>query len=183
MELLSPNGSTSIDGDAPARKWTLPADLPAERVVAVCDTREQLPLSLEPLQTVRGTLATGDYSVRGLEHHIAIERKGLGDLLACCGTERERFEREVQRLLAYPVRALVCETTWSEIEAGAYRSQIKPQSVIGSLLGWSAMGLPLLMVRDHATAGKYVGRLLFIAARRRWRELRALAGTMEGAAL
>lgn len=181
MALSTPNGTTSIDGAAPAKKWTLPADIPAESVVAVCDTREQLPLELSPLQCVRGTLATGDYSVRGLEHHIAIERKGLGDLLACCGTERERFEREVQRLLAYPVRALVIESVWAEIECGSYRSKISSKAVIGSLLGWIAMGLPVLMARDHATAGRYVSRLLFIAARRRWRELRALAGTMEGA--
>jgi hypothetical protein len=100
-------------------------------------------------------------------------------LLACIGRERERFDREVLRLLAYPVRALVIESTWQEIEAGGWRGDVTPQAAVGSLLGWCASGLPILMVGDHQRAGRYVSRLLYIAARRRWREAR---GLIEGAA-
>jgi DNA excision repair protein ERCC-4 len=147
-----------------------------EQLVAIIDTREQTPLDLSPLRMETGTLATGDYSLKGLEHVIAIERKSLSDLLGCCGGERERFEREIQRMLAYPVRCLVIESTWETIETGLHscKTKLPPQSVIGSLLGWSAMGLPILMAGSHSRAGKYVGRLLFIAARRRWREARQL---------
>jgi ERCC4-type nuclease len=152
----------------------LPADLRPDQVTAIVDTREQLPLDLAPLQAVAGTLATGDYSVQGLESVVAIERKGLGDLLGCIGVERGRFEREVQRLLAYPVRALVIEATWVDIERGEWRSKITPAAAVGSVLGWIGMGLPVLMAGDHERAGRYVSRLLFTAARRRWREARAL---------
>ena len=157
----------------------LPAELPAENVVAVVDTREQLPLDLAPLRMERGTLPTGDYSIRGLEHVVAVERKSLADLLGCVGQERERFDREVQRLLAYPCRALVVESTWQEIERGDWRSKITPTAALGSLLGWIAAGLPVVMASDHERAGRYVGRILFTAARRRWREARTLiqAGT------
>lgn len=157
----------------------LPAELPAENVVAVIDTREQLPLDLAPLRMERGTLPTGDYSIRGLEHVVAVERKSLADLLGCVGQERERFDREVQRLLAYPCRALVVESTWQEIERGDWRSKIAPAAALGSLLGWIAAGLPVVMASDHERAGRYVGRILFTAARRRWREARTLiqAGT------
>lgn len=157
----------------------LPHDLPPERIVAIIDTREQLPLDLAPLQTITGALTTGDYSVAGLERFIAIERKGLSDLLSCCGTERERFEREVQRLLAYPCRALVVESDWPTIERGEWPNRITPQSVLGSLLGWVELGLPVVMTGNHERAGRYVSRLLFVSARRRWRELRALAATRE----
>lgn len=157
----------------------LPADLSAESVVAVIDKREQRPLNVSPLQSVLGTLTTGDYSVRGLEHVIAIERKSLDDLLGCVGTERERFDREVQRLLAYPCRALVVKSIWPAIEAGGWRSKISPNAAIGSLLGWVAMGLPVIMADDHERAGRYVSRLLFTAARRRWREARALLAVAE----
>ena len=58
-------------------KPKLPAELKPEQVVAVCDSREQLPLDLAPLQVVGGTLTTGDYSLRGLEHLVAIERKSF----------------------------------------------------------------------------------------------------------
>lgn len=159
----------------------LPADLAPESVVAIIDTREQTPLELSPLRVEIDTLTTGDYSVRGLEHIIAIERKSLSDLLGCIGTERERFEREVQRLLAYPVRALVVESSWPTIEMEQWtRSRITGKQVTGSLLGWIAMGLPVVMATNHTRAGQLVSRMLYIAARRRWREARELVKHVQG---
>jgi DNA excision repair protein ERCC-4 len=154
----------------------LPSEPRPEDVTAIVDSREQNSLDLSPLRTVTGTLTTGDYSVVGLEAIVAIERKSESDLLGCIGTDRARFEREVQRLMAYQVRALVIESTWAELEAGDWRSRVKPASVIGSLLGWSAMGLPIVMAGNHRKAGQYVSKLLYIAARRRWREARTLIG-------
>ncbi len=75
-----------------------------------------------------------------------------------------------------PVRAIVCETTWAELEAGQWRSKVTPAAALGSCLGWIAAGVPVIMAGDHQRAGRCIARLLFIAARRRWRELRALAG-------
>jgi len=151
-----------------------PAEPRPEEITAIVDTREQNALDLAPLQTTPGTLATGDYSVLGLESVVSIERKSESDMLSCIGTDRERFDREVQRLLAYPVRALVVESSWQRFETGGWRSHVRPSAAVASLLGWSAMGLPIVMSGDHATAGRYVSRMLFIAARRRWREARAL---------
>ena len=162
------------------RRLTLPADLRPEQVTALCDSREQIPLDLSPLRVEVGTLATGDYSIKGLEHVVAVERKSLSDCLQCIGQERERFDREVQRLLAYPVRALVVEATWPDLERGEWRSQVTPAAALGSLLGWIAAGLPVLMAGDHTRAGQYVARLLFTAARRRWREARALTAMALG---
>jgi len=158
------------------RRFSLPGELPPQAVVALQDSREQLPLDLAPLRVEVATLPTGDYSVRGLEHVVAIERKSLGDLLSCVGQERERFDREVQRLLGFPTRALVVEASWADLEAGQWRSQITPAQAIGSLLGWIAAGLPCILAGDHHRAGRFTSRLLFTVARRRWRELRALAG-------
>jgi ERCC4-type nuclease len=152
----------------------LPADLAAESVTAIIDTREQLPLDLSPLRVEAGTLATGDYSIRGLEHVIAIERKSAEDMLACIGRERERFDREIQRLLAYPVRAVVVEAGWQFFERGEWRGNVTPNAAIGSLLGWIAAGVPILMAYTHERAGRYVSRILYTAARRRWREARSL---------
>ena len=152
----------------------LPAELKPEQICAVVDSREQMPLILSPLQTTVETLQTGDYSVVGLESVIAIERKSLPDLLSCIGTGRERFDKEVQRLLAYPVRALVVESGWQAIERGEWKSKVTPAAALGSLLGWVAAGLPVVMCYDHERAGRFVSRMLFLAARRRWREARAL---------
>ncbi len=117
------------------------SELDPSSIVAIIDTREQLPLDLDPLGTEVGTLETGDYSIKGLEHVVRIERKSLEDLLGCVGRDRERFDREVQRLNAYPVRVLVVESTWQDIESGLWqRSKVTPEAVIGSLLGWQASG-------------------------------------------
>ena len=161
-------------------KTTVPAELRPQDVVALIDSREQLPLNLSPLAAEPATLQTGDYSVRGLQHVIALERKSLSDALGCIGQDRERFEREIMRLLAYPVRALVIEATWPEIEAGQWRSKVTPAAAIGSLLGWTAKGIPVIMAGDHERAGRFVSRILYIAARRYWRDLRAFAETVSG---
>ena len=152
----------------------LPAKLDPSQVTAICDTREQLPLDLAPLKVQTGTLDTGDYSLVGCEHVIRIERKSLDDLLGCVGRDRERFDREVQRLLAYPVRVLLVEATWPQIEMGQWRGKITPEQAIGSLLGWQAAGLSIHLVGDHERAGRHAARLLFTVAKRRYRELRAL---------
>jgi DNA excision repair protein ERCC-4 len=154
----------------------LPHSPKPEDLVAIVDSREQMLLDLSPLKHTVGTLTTGDYSVQGLESIISIERKSLPDFLSCVGRERERFEREIQRLLAYQTRCLVVEATWLDLESGDWRSKVTPQAAVGSVLGWIGAGLPVALVGDHERAGKFVSRLLFITARRRWREARALIG-------
>jgi len=82
--------------------------------------------------------------------------------------------------LAYPVRALVVETTWQELESGDWRSKITAAAAVGSCIGWIASGLPIILAGDHQRAGRFVAKLLYTAARRRWREARALAGCIVG---
>jgi ERCC4-type nuclease len=147
---------------------------------AIIDSREQKPLPLKfgesEIKTEVGTLYTGDYSIKGLERHVAIERKSLDDLMGCIGKHRERFDKEIQRMLGYPVRALVVESTWREIESGLYRSKIHPNAAMGSLLGWVALGIPVLMSGNHVGAAAMVSRLLYVTARRRHAELKSLVG-------
>ena len=42
--------------------------------------------------------------------------------------------------------------------------------------GLAGMGASVVMTGDHERAGRCVSRLLYIAARRRWREAKALVG-------
>jgi len=140
--------------------------------MALIDTREQLPLDLSPLRAETTSLTTGDYSVKFLDHVVSVERKSLGDLVTCVGRERERFDREVERLLAFPVRCLVIESTWPAIEMGQWRGKVTASQVEGSLIGWIAKGLPVAMVGSHERAGRFVSRLLYTTARRRWQESR-----------
>jgi len=111
----------------------LKSKLDGTSVTAILDTREQLPLDLSPLRTERGTLDTGDDANASCDH-IRIERESLDDLLGCVRRDRERFDRDVMQLLAYPVRVLLIEATWAEIEQGNWRSKVSAEAVIGSLL-------------------------------------------------
>ena len=162
------------------KSMKLPAKLDPSQVTAIVDTREQLPLCLDPLRVQTETLDTGDYALLGCDH-IRIERKSLDDLLGCVGRDRERFNREVQRLLAYPVRVLLIESTWPAIELGQWRGKITPEQVMGSLLGWQASGLSVHMAGDHERAGRHAARLLYTVAKRRYRELRALCDVTDSA--
>ncbi len=131
------------------------------------------------MKVIRGTLTTADYSIVGLEHEIAVERKSIDDLLGCIGGGRERFEKELKRLAAYPVRAVVVEATWDELNKGGWRSQITIPAAVGSVLAWMSEGIPFLFVGNHDHAGRAIARYMFVAARRRFRELQAFQGGLK----
>lgn len=136
-------------------------------VTILIDTREQAPFVFAEMPTRPKTLDTGDYSIAGLEHLIAVERKSIDDLLACCGRERDRFKRELQRLQAYRFRLLVVETDAAALEAGRWRSKLHSSHVLGSLAAWSAQfTLPVWLGGSHEACGRYVEKYLFQCVRR-----------------
>jgi ERCC4-type nuclease len=113
------------------------AKAPASKPFAiVVDTREQTPFAFGDWPTVPGTLESGDYSIVGLTDLVAIERKSLEDLVGCCGTQRDRFERELRRLRGYRFAAVVIEASRKRVANGNWRSKITPQSVLGSIASW-----------------------------------------------
>lgn len=150
-------------------------------ITAVIDTRESLPYDFSELglRHQLGTLRTADYSVLGLEHVIAIERKSLSDFVMCCGVERERFEFELKRLMAFEHKALVIEATYDDLMRGEWRGKMLPQQVCASHDSWVMEGVPITLAGSRASAQRIVARMLFIAARRRWREAVSLLPTLK----
>ena len=109
----------------------------------IIDNREKQAFTFEGeaypnTTTVRGSLTVGDYSVKGLENSIAIERKSLADLMGCLGVGRERFQREILRGRALDCFAVVCEGRWRDLVKGKYRSKVKPASAIQSVASFMA---------------------------------------------
>lgn len=147
--------------------------LTPEDVTVIIDTREKTPLSFSKMKTSRRTLTTGDYSVAGLELEIALERKSMPDLLACVGRERRRFDNEVKRLLAYPHRALIVEGSSHACESGNWRSDVHPNAVMGSLLGWQMHGLPVFFAETHDRASRIAEWMIWIAVRRKFDQLKS----------
>ncbi|MHC4504139.1 MAG: ERCC4 domain-containing protein [Planctomycetota bacterium] len=119
----------------------------APEFVVVADTREQNPFAFEGLTGPRGCalkvavcragLKTGDYSIRGLEDEIAVERKSKVDLYGTVGRGRGRFERELERLAVMRAPALVLECDLASILRPPSRSKVSPSSVLNSLIAWS----------------------------------------------
>jgi len=100
------------------------------------DTREQQPYKFENSSEV-GAIPIGDYSICGLENHIAIERKELNDLIGCLTNGRGRFEKELFKGKALDYFALVIEASLSDLVNGHYRSEMNPKSAVQSLLAFS----------------------------------------------
>lgn len=123
----------------------------------IIDSREQTPWDFtNGPECERGTLSTGDYSIKGLEDYIAIERKELEDFIACCGRQRDRFKRELERLRGYWVKAVVIEGTMHQIAGAKYRSRIDPACVIGAMASWTARyGIPFILAGDRMQAENF----------------------------
>jgi ERCC4-type nuclease len=135
--------------------------------VIVVDSRELTPLSFSRLQSEVGTLVSGDYSICGLEHLFAIERKSIADLIGCCtGENRQRFERELHRLRGFQFKRLVVVGTEREIVLGQYRSEIKPKSVISTLRCFECRyDIPVVFCDTPAIAAERIESWAFWYAR------------------
>lgn len=86
------------------------------REIVVVDTREQSPWEFE-VPTVRKALKFGDYSLRGLEHWCAVERKSAADLAGTLTSGLARFLREYDRAAKSGARLfLLAECSYLEFE-------------------------------------------------------------------
>lgn len=111
--------------------------------IIIIDTREQKPWSFEDHATAHRKLDTGDYSVEGLEHLLAIERKRNVAEIANNITE-SRFKDVIDRLkafkyafillefdlnnvLEYPIGSTIPKRLWAKI-------RISPQYILKNII-------------------------------------------------
>ena len=142
----------------------------------IVDSREQLPFNFSheryDVQIQQGTLTVGDYSLRGLEDKVAVERKSLPDLVQCLGRERSRFERELQRGQALDAFAVVIEASWPDLAGGNFRSQLNPHAACQSVLAFMARYRVPFLFAGSRPAAEYSSwgflRQYLEGARKRW---------------
>ena len=93
------------------------------------DDREKKAWDL-PYKIEKKRLATGDYTIKGFEKVIAIEKKsGLIELLNdLANGYRPTFERFLKRLSKYPVKVIVVEDTLSELSISRALMHIRKKS-------------------------------------------------------
>ena len=85
-------------------------------MIITIDSREKSPYEVVRYTTETGSLAIGDYSIKGFENAVAIERKTIQDLTACLSQSREikRFEGELSRSRALDFFAVIIEATFAD---------------------------------------------------------------------
>lgn len=135
-------------------------------LVFITDSREQCPYQFTGRKTESAALSVGDYSIKGLEGEISIERKS-DDLIQSICQDRERFERELERSRSLKYFALVVETSLTELTMGRYRSRMTPQSAIQTLLTFSVRyGIPVFFAESRESEKKLLSEILMSSSRR-----------------
>jgi DNA excision repair protein ERCC-4 len=98
----------------------------------VVDSREQRPLWTKDIEIK--ALNVGDYSLKGHEDKIAVERKSLQDLFGTLGSGHKRFKKELERAEGYDYFAIVVDGSYSDCKkknfAGSFYSKMKGYVII-----------------------------------------------------
>lgn len=148
------------------------------RLIIVIDNREQRPLDFSrwaEVQTVTGTLNVGDYSLCGMETHVAIERKSADDLVSSLCHGRNRFEAELVRARGYELFVIVAECSLQDIAEHRYTSKMLPHGVLQSLFAYQCRyGVATLWAGSREGAAYVVKSLLEKFLRERQTALEAV---------
>ncbi len=108
-------------------------------MILIEDSREQKPLDFSPFEPYgvrveHRKLRTGDYSLKGYERQVFVERKSLSDAVGTLTHGRERFTREIYDRAAFAsVRLLVVEASWAQLSRPYDFSAANPESIVNSL--------------------------------------------------
>lgn len=149
-----------------------------KQLTIICDSREQVNghvtgyFDKNKVAHTTRNLDTGDYSAMigdlTLEHDVVIEKKnGLDEIAGNFTVSRQRFEDEFMRAKAEGLKVflLIENASWSDILLHNYRSQLKPQSLIASLLSWQVrFNITVLFCKPNET-GQIIHGILYYAAR------------------
>lgn len=140
------------------------------------DTREQdTPRFRARLKSMnclyeRCKLDFGDYSAKfsiggeWLMLNAAVERKmDFSELAQCFCNGRARFAREFERAKAADAKIylLIENQCWEDAYSGNYRSQMKPQAFVASLLAWLARYRCQIIFCDQRTSGNLIHDILY----------------------
>ena len=150
------------------------------------DSREQKPYVFAPVDypdvtTCTGTLPQGDYSLPGLENHVAIERKSLSDLVGCLGKDRTRFLKEMHRAKGMECFCVVVEGTWAALAGGQYKSRLNPKAAVATCCAIMArMNIPFIFAGSRQAAEAVTYSLLRQYARGAMKKAEVLRAALEG---
>ena len=127
----------------------------------IIDTNEQRPLFTPPPQGLitlhhcipiiySTQLRGGDYTLKGFEDKIVVERKQAGDLRTYVGAERKKTDIKRQYLACLDFAGLVIESSWEDIMSPDLYSRITPAMIEGTLASMEVKnGIHIFCNRDR----------------------------------
>jgi ERCC4-type nuclease len=164
MTLITPYGQRwdrkrkkfeSISSAPPVFEYTFP-----DGFVLIRDTREQTGLFTKPpkgLIMVRDTLKLGDYSIKGFEEVIAVERKNIDDLWTSLTVQADDFKRKMIELAKYERAWLLIDGLESEYLSFREGRKIHPNVIRGALSSIEGrIGLPVHQSESIASSERWV---------------------------
>lgn len=121
----------------------------------------------------------GDYScavklpngeTKSFENDFCVERKlGLQEVCTCFTYERDRFTREFERAKEAGAKLylLIENASWEKAYNGKYRSQMKPQALVASMLAWLARYDCQIIMCKSELSGRIIHDILYREAKER----------------
>ena len=115
-------------------------DIPLPTIVV--DTREQKPYKFNKSTKLAGSISNklehGDYQIQGKPYLISVERKqNIDELAFNLSTQRERFEREMERMQEAKHKYIIVEDYWSSIYRPRH-SKMNANALFGSIISFMA---------------------------------------------
>jgi DNA excision repair protein ERCC-4 len=128
--------------------------------ILVVDTREQDALFKRPVKglvMVRDTIPAGDYSVRGFESEIVIERKSINDLYGSMFSDWDRESKKLLKIAEYRRKWLLIEGREDEVLQFQQFSTVHPNSMRGRLVSIQVrLGIPIYYASTRKDAERFV---------------------------
>lgn len=125
-----------------------------------CDADRQYIPMIVPTE-IAG-LRTGDYSIKGLESEVCVERKSLDDLYSTISQRRRQFENEHLRMQEMKCAAVVVEASMVDLLMNPpERSRILPKVIYRTLISWQQRyGIPWYLCETRKLAERTTFRIL-----------------------
>ena len=120
----------------------------------IIDRREQHFYLFKNIPWEWGTLQTGDYSIKGYENLVTVERKSIDDLFGTLSSGRERFFNEIERMKLFDLAVIMVESDpMSIIMNPPMRSNASPKMILSTLLSITAKSrIPVLFFSSRQLA-------------------------------
>ena len=131
----------------------------------VIDTREQTPYKFS--NSISRGLKYGDYTVsyngKSYEDKIVIERKSaISELYSATGKERERWERELEKLKKVEIKMVLCEFSFLDIVNFPPPGILEASAVYGSIASWQVVyGVPFIFCQNRNNARAYTWKVFY----------------------